>query len=126
MSPGSKSSNEGGDEKGRSPPKNPKLSKSCEKLITKIIIPLSIPAISSVALYVFMIAWNEFLFSLMFLDNPNSFTLSRAIQYLSGDAETPRQYLMAGSVIVTLPVLFIFVYFEKYLVSGLTAGSVKG
>ena len=54
------------------------------------------------------------------------FTLSRAIQYLSGDAETPRQYLMAGSVVVTLPVLFIFVYFEKYLVSGLTAGSVKG
>ena len=95
-------------------------------IITKIIIPLSIPAISSVALYVFMIAWNEFLFSLMFLDNPNSFTLSRAIQYLSGDAETPRQYLMAGSVIVTLPVLFIFVYFENYLVSGLTAGSVKG
>ncbi len=95
-------------------------------IIFKIIIPLSLPAISSVALYVFMIAWNEFLFSLMFLDNPNSFTLSRAIQYLSGDAETPRQYLMAGSVIVTLPGLLIFVYFEKYLVSGLTSGSVKG
>ena len=74
-------------------------------IIIKIILPLSIPAISSVALYVFMIAWNEFLFSLMFLDNPNSFTLSRAIQYLSGDAETPRQYLMAGSVVVTVPVL---------------------
>ena len=95
-------------------------------IIIKIILPLSIPAISSVALYVFMIAWNEFLFSLMFLDNPNSFTLSRAIQYLSDDAETPRQYLMAGSVVVTIPVLLIFVYFEKYLVSGLTAGSVKG
>ena len=94
-------------------------------IILKIIIPLSLPAIASVALYVFMIAWNEFLFSLMFLDSPKSFTLSRAIQYLSGDAETPRQYLMAGSVIVTLPVLFIFIYFEKYLVSGLTAGSVK-
>ena len=51
-------------------------------IIIKIILPLSIPAISSVALYVFMIAWNEFLFSLMFLDNPNSITLSRAIQYL--------------------------------------------
>ena len=95
-------------------------------IIIKIIIPLSLPAITSVALYVFMIAWNEFLFSLMFLDNPKSFTLSRAIQYLTGDAETPRQYLMAGSVVVTLPVLFIFIYFEKYLVSGLTAGSVKG
>ena len=95
-------------------------------IILRIIIPLSLPAIASVALYVFMIAWNEFLFSLMFLDNPKSFTLSRAINHLTGDAETPRQYLMAGSVVVTLPILLIFVYFEKYLVSGLTAGSVKG
>ena len=70
-------------------------------IILKIIIPLSLPAIASVALYVFMIAWNEFLFSLMFLDNPKSFTLSRAINHLTGDAETPRQYLMASSVVVT-------------------------
>ena len=95
-------------------------------IIIKIIIPLSLPAIASVSLYVFMIAWNEFLFSLMFLDNPKTFTLSRAINHLTGDAETPREYLMAGSVVVTLPILLIFVYFEKYLVSGLTAGSVKG
>ena len=95
-------------------------------IIFKIILPLSLPAISSVALYVFMIAWNEFLFSLMFLDRPSTFTLSRAIQFLNVGAETPRQYLMAGSVVVTLPILIIFVYFEKYLVSGLTAGSVKG
>ena len=95
-------------------------------IIFKIILPLSLPAISSVALYVFMIAWNEFLFSLMFLDRPNTFTLSRAIQFLNVGAETPRQYLMAGSVVVTLPILIIFVYFEKYLVSGLTAGSVIG
>jgi len=95
-------------------------------IIIKIIIPLSLPAIASVSLYVLMIAWNEFLFSLMFLDNPKTFTLSRAINHLTGDAETPRQYLMAGSVVVTLPILLIFIYFEKYLVSGLTAGSVKG
>ena len=95
-------------------------------IILKVIIPLSLPAIASVSLYVFMIAWNEFLFSLMFLDNPKTFTLSRAINHLTGDAETPRQYLMAGSVVVTLPILLIFIYFEKYLVSGLTAGSVKG
>ncbi len=95
-------------------------------IIIRIIIPLSLPAIASVSLYVFMIAWNEFLFSLMFLDNPKTFTLSRAINHLTGDAETPRQYLMAGSVVVTLPILLIFIYFEKYLVSGLTAGSVKG
>ena len=71
-------------------------------IIFKIVLPLSLPAISSVALYVFMIAWNEFLFSLMFLDRPNTFTLSRAIQFLNVGAETPRQYLMAGSVVVCL------------------------
>ena len=49
-----------------------------------------------------------------------------SVNHLTGDAETPREYLMAGSVIVTVPILLIFVYFEKYLVSGLTAGSVKG
>ena len=76
-----------------------------------------------IGLYVFMIAQDEFF--LIFLDSPKSFTLSRAIQYLSGDAETPHQYLMAGSKIVTLPVLFIFIYFEKYFVSGPTAGNVK-
>ena len=53
-------------------------------------------------------------------------TSENSINHLTGDAETPRQYLMAGSVVVTLPILLIFVYFEKYLVSGLTAGSVKG
>ena len=94
-------------------------------IIFKIILPLSLPAISSVALYVFMIAWNEFLFSLMFLDRPNTFTLSRAIQFLNVGAETPRQYLMAGSVVVTLPILIIFVYFEKYLVSGLPQEALK-
>ena len=58
--------------------------------------------------------------------NPLFFGSLYLINHLTGDAETPRQYLMAGSVIVTLPILLIFVYFEKYLVSGLTAGSVKG
>ncbi len=94
-------------------------------IIIKIIIPLSLPAIASVSLYVFMIAWNEFLFSLMFLDNPKTFTLSRAINHLTGDAETPRQYLMAGSVVVTLPILLIFIYFEKYLVSGLISSPME-
>ena len=50
-------------------------------IILKIIIPLSLPAIASVSLYVFMIAWNEFLFSLMFLDNPKTFTLASRIGY---------------------------------------------
>ena len=99
----------------------------CSRLgvIWRITLPLSLPAISSVALYVFMIAWNEFLFAFMFLDDPNIFTLSRGMVSLNS-SEVPRQYLMAGAVMVTVPVMALFFWFEKYLVSGLAAGSVKG
>ena len=95
------------------------------QIITRISMPLSMPAIASVALYVFMIAWNEFLFAFMFLDDVKLFTLSRGIVSLNS-SEVPRQHLMAGAVIATAPVLFLFLWFERFLVSGLTAGSVKG
>ncbi|WP_176083267.1 carbohydrate ABC transporter permease [Martelella sp. HB161492] len=94
-------------------------------VILKITLPLALPALASVALYVFMIAWNEFLFAFMFLDDINMFTLSRGVVSLNS-SEVPRQHLMAGAVIATVPVLFIFLWFERFLVSGLTAGSVKG
>ena len=77
------------------------------------------------SLYVFMIAWNEFLFAFMFLDNVDIFTLSRGVVSLNS-SEVPRQHLMAGAVVATVPVLLIFLWFERFLVSGLTAGSVKG
>ena len=94
------------------------------QIITRIAMPLSTPAIASVALYVFMIAWNEFLFAFMFLDE-QLFTLSRGIVSLNS-SEALRQHLMAGAVIATTPVLVLFLWFERFLVSGLTAGSVKG
>ncbi len=95
------------------------------QIILKIAIPLSKPAIVSVGLYVFMIAWNEFLIAFMFLDDPNIFTLSRGIMSLNS-SEIPQQHLMAGAVIATIPVMFIFIYLEKFLISGLSAGGVKG
>lgn len=95
------------------------------KVILKITLPLALPALASVALYVFMIAWNEFLFAFMFLDNVDLYTLSRGISELNS-SEVPRQHLMAGAVIATVPVLALFLWFERFLVAGLTAGSVKG
>ena len=94
-------------------------------VIMKITLPLALPALASVSLYVFMIAWNEFLFAFMFLDDPNIFTLSRGVVSLNS-SEVPRQHLMAGAVVATVPILVIFLWFEKFLVQGLTAGSVKG
>jgi multiple sugar transport system permease protein len=94
-------------------------------VILRITLPLSIPAIASVGLYVFMIAWNEFLFAFMFLDTPAIFTLSRGMIMLD-DQEVPRQFLMAGATVITVPIMFLFFRFQKLLVGGLTAGGVKG
>lgn len=95
------------------------------QVIWKITLPLSLPALASVSLYVFMIAWNEFLLAFMLLDDPSIFTLTRGIAALNS-SEIPRQHLMAGAVIATVPVMALFLGLEKFMTKGLTAGSVKG
>ena len=94
-------------------------------VIWKITLPLSLPALASVSLYVFMIAWNEFLLAFMLLDDPSKFTLTRGIASLNS-SEIPRQHLMAGSVIATVPIMALFLGLERFITKGLTAGSVKG
>ena len=100
----------------------------CTRLgvIWRIVIPLSAPALASVALYTFMIAWNEFLFAFMFLDTPEKFTLSRGVVQLAGSVHLSKQLVMAASVMVTIPVLALFVLLERHVVRGLTAGAMKG
>ncbi|MEO0700558.1 MAG: carbohydrate ABC transporter permease [Pseudomonadota bacterium] len=94
-------------------------------VIWKITLPLSLPALASVSLYVFMIAWNEFLLAFMLLDDPSKFTLTRGVASLNS-SEIPREHLMAGSVIATVPIMLIFLGLERFMTKGLTAGSVKG
>ncbi|MGD8983944.1 MAG: carbohydrate ABC transporter permease [Desulfobacteraceae bacterium] len=95
-------------------------------VIWRIVIPLSAPALASVALYTFMIAWNEFLFAFMFLDTPEKFTLSRGVVQLESSVHLSKQLVMAASVMVTIPILVLFIFFERRLVGGLTAGAMKG
>ncbi len=95
-------------------------------VIWRIVIPLSAPALASVALYTFMIAWNEFLFAFMFLDSPEKFTLTRGLIQLEGSVHLSKQLVMAASVMVTLPILILFLFFERRIVGGLTAGAMKG
>ncbi len=95
------------------------------KVIWQITLPLALPAIVSVSLYIFMIAWNEFLLAFMLLDDPSKFTLTRGVSMLNS-SEIPRQHLMAGSVIATVPIMILFLGLERFMTRGLTAGSVKG
>lgn len=96
------------------------------EVIWRITLPLAVPALASVALYTFMIAWNEFLFALLFLlEAPSRWTLSLGVQQLDS-VEVPKTWLMAGAVITTVPIVVLFFFFERFLTRGLTAGAVKG
>jgi multiple sugar transport system permease protein len=92
-----------------------------------VSLPLALPAIASNALFIFMIAWNEFLFALLFLvENRDNWTVSLGLSQLAGSIEVPTTVLMAGSVILTLPIIVLFFLSERWLAGGLTAGAEKG
>ena len=96
-------------------------------IMWRISLPLALPAIMANALFVFMIAWNEFLFALLFLvEERDRWTVSLGLSQLAGSIEIPTTVLMAGSVIVTLPIIVIFFASERLLTEGLTAGAEKG
>ncbi len=92
-----------------------------------VSLPLAMPAIASNALFIFMIAWNEFLFALLFLiEKRDKWTVSLGLSQLSGSIEVPTTVLMAGAVILTLPIIVLFFLSERWLAGGLTAGAEKG
>jgi multiple sugar transport system permease protein len=95
-------------------------------VLRHISLKLAMPSIMSTGLFVFMIAWNEFLFALLFLvDRPGRWTVSLGLSQLSGSVEVPTTVLMAGSVVLTLPIIIIFFFTERLLTGGLTAGAEK-
>ena len=96
-------------------------------IIRKVSLPLAMPAIMATSLFVFMIAWNEFLFALLFLvENRENWTVSLGLSQLAGSVEVAKTTLMAGSVILTVPIIVLFFATERLLVEGLTAGAEKG
>jgi multiple sugar transport system permease protein len=96
------------------------------QIIRKITLPLAIPAIAATGLFVFMIAWNEFLFALLFLvEERQNWTVSLGVQQLT-QIETPATTLMAGSVILTVPIIVLFLFAERLMTEGLTRGAEKG
>ena len=93
----------------------------------RITLPLAMPSITSTSLYVFMIAWNEFLFALLFLSaEPELWTVSLGLAQLSNGIEVPKTVLMAGSVILTVPIILLYSLAERALTEGLTSGADKG
>jgi arabinogalactan oligomer/maltooligosaccharide transport system permease protein len=95
-------------------------------IFTKIVLPLSRPAIAVTALFSFMTAWNEFILAATFMSKETAFTLPVALQAFVGDRSTDWGLFAAGAILVSVPVMALFFALQKQLVEGLTAGSVKG
>ncbi|MGM0596460.1 MAG: sugar ABC transporter permease [Myxococcota bacterium] len=92
----------------------------------RVVLPLSKPALAVTALFSFMTAWNEYILAETFLNEESAYTLPVMLQHYVGSYSTSWGKFAAGSVMVSLPVMFIFYILQKNLVSGLTAGGVKG
>ena len=97
-------------------------------IITRVFLPLMWPALVTTGLLAFIGAWNEFLFALTFTSNNEQRTVPVAIALLSGSSqfEIPWGNIMAASVIVTVPLVVLVLIFQRKIISGLTAGGVKG
>ncbi len=94
----------------------------------RIMLPLALPGLAVTALFGFMAGWTEFVLSWQFISNPDWFTLAMALYGMQGQyaSNTPWSEFAAMSVIVSIPILVVFFALQRYMVGGLSAGSVKG
>jgi multiple sugar transport system permease protein len=91
----------------------------------RILVPISIPGLVSVGIYTFMIAWNEYLFALTLTRTEDMRTVPIGIQLLMGQHSYQWNEMMAMSILGCLPVLILFLFFQRFFIGGMTAGSVK-
>lgn len=91
----------------------------------RVLVPVSIPGIVSVGIYTFMISWNEYLFALTLTRTQEMRTVPIGIQLLMGQHSYEWNEMMAMSILGSLPVLVLFLFFQRYFMGGLTSGAVK-
>jgi ABC-type glycerol-3-phosphate transport system permease component len=95
------------------------------KAFYSIILPLTLPGLIATGLFSFIAGWNEYLFASIFMQRYDKWTLPVGISTAVGQYSTDWSSVMAGSVMITIPVVIMFLLLQKHLVSGMTAGAVK-
>ncbi|MCG2798928.1 MAG: carbohydrate ABC transporter permease [Cellulomonas sp.] len=91
----------------------------------RVLVPIAVPGIVSVGIYTFMIAWNEYLFALTLTKTEDMRTVPIGIQLLMGQHSYEWSEMMAMSILGCIPVLLLFLFFQRYFIGGMTAGAVK-
>jgi multiple sugar transport system permease protein len=94
----------------------------------KVVIPLAAPGLATAGILTFIAAWNEFLFAVTLTSTPKARTVPAAIAFFTGSTqfEEPLGTIAAASVVISIPLIFLVLFFQKRIVAGLTAGAVKG
>ncbi len=92
----------------------------------RIILPLAVPALAITALFSFMAAWSEYLVAAVLIQDRQLFTLPLGLKLFQSNMEVAWGLYSAGAVIVSIPVVLLFIFLSRWLISGLTLGSVKG
>jgi arabinogalactan oligomer/maltooligosaccharide transport system permease protein len=92
----------------------------------RIVLPLAKPAVAVTALFSFMTAWNEFIQAATFMNKEEMYTMPVGLRFFVGGYSQQWGYFAAGSIVAAIPIMVLFLFLQKYLVSGLTAGAVKG
>ncbi|HWO65556.1 MAG TPA: ABC transporter permease subunit, partial [Umezawaea sp.] len=90
----------------------------------RVVLPMARPILAVVSILAVVAAWKDFIWPLLVLSDPSLQTLSVALQRFAPD--TPINLLLAGLVLAALPMIAVFLLFQRHILAGLTAGSVKG
>ncbi|HAX51692.1 carbohydrate ABC transporter membrane protein 2 (CUT1 family) [Muricomes intestini] len=96
------------------------------KALWRILVPISVPGLVSVGMYTFMQAWNEYLFALALTQTANMRTIPVGINMLMGQHTYDWSQMMAMSFLGSIPVLLLFIFFQKYFIAGMSSGAIKG
>jgi ABC-type glycerol-3-phosphate transport system permease component len=96
------------------------------QIFSKIVLPIIRPAFASLGIIFFMNSWNNFLWPLILLKSETMYTLTVAIYAITGGIREPFHIIMAGSFVSVLPLLIIFLLFQRQFIAGITSGAVKG
>lgn len=99
---------------------------SRSRILFQILLPLASPGVIAVGVFCFIWAWQEFLFALILLNDPKKWTIGLALNHFLGQYRIDWGAIMAATTITVVPVTVVFVLFQKWLVSGLTRGALKG
>jgi multiple sugar transport system permease protein len=94
--------------------------------LTRVILPILLPGLVATGVYAFLLAWNEFLFAVTLTQSTGMRLVPVGIALLVGEHAYQWNLMMAMSVVASLPLLLLFIFLQKYLISGLTVGAVKG